>query len=63
MSKKRCDRPRQLARPKHYKQAGAVEEALRRRGVIAHVKPSWSGRSLVVQVADPDALVGHLVCL
>lgn len=59
MSKKRCDRVRLQARPKHYKQAGAVEEALRRRGVTAHVKPSWTG-SLIVQVADPDATAGYL---
>ena len=59
MSKKRFDRPRLQARPKHHKQAGAVEEALRRRGVIAHVKPSWSG-CLIVQVADPDATAGFL---
>jgi len=60
MNKKRYGRPRQLARSKHYKQAGAVEEALRRRGVIAHVQPSWSGGSLVVQVVDPDAETGCL---
>ena len=59
MSKKRFGRPRLQARPKHHKQAGAVEEALRRRGVIAHVKPSWSG-CLIVQVADPDAAAGYL---
>ncbi len=59
MSKKRFDRPRLQARPKHYKQAGAVEEALRCRGVIAHVKPSWTG-SLIVQVAEPDATAGFL---
>jgi hypothetical protein len=59
MSKKRFDRPRLQARPKHHKQAGAVEEALRRRGVTAHVKPSWTG-SLIVQVADPDATAGFL---
>jgi hypothetical protein len=59
MSKKRFDRVRLQARPKHYKQAGAVEEALRRRGVTAHVKPSWTG-SLIVQVADPDATAGYL---
>ena len=59
MSKKRFGRPRLQARPKHYKQAGAVEEALRCRGVIAHVKPSWTG-SLIVQVAEPDATAGFL---
>ena len=59
MSKKRFGRPRLQARPKHHKQAGAVEEALRRRGVSAHVKPSWSG-CLIVQVADPDAAAGYL---
>jgi len=59
MSKKRFGQPRLQARPKHHKQAGAVEEALRRRGVIAHVKPSWSG-CLIVQVADPDAAAGYL---
>jgi len=59
MSKKRCSRPRRLEQPKHYKQAGAAEEALRRRGVTVHVKPSWTG-SLIVQVADPDATAGYL---
>lgn len=59
MSKKRFGRSRLQARPKHHKQAGAVEEALRRRGVTAHVKPSWTG-SLIVQVADPDATAGFL---
>jgi hypothetical protein len=59
MSKKRFGRPRLQARPKHHKQAGAVEEALRRRGVTAHVKPSWTG-CLIVQVADPDATAGYL---
>jgi hypothetical protein len=59
MSKKRFGRPSLPARPKHHKQAGAVEEALRRRGVVAHVKPSWTG-SLIVQVADPDATAGYL---
>ena len=67
MSKKRSGRTRQLARPSHYgrghllgKQAGTVEEALRHRGIIAHVKTSCSGRSPVVQVADPDAQTGYL---
>ena len=60
MRRNKRGRRRQLARPLAYKQAGAVEEALRRRGVTAHVNPSWNGRSLLVQVADPDAHMGYL---
>jgi len=60
MSRNKRGRRRQLARPLAYKQAGAVEEALRRRGVTAPVNPSWNGRSLLVQVADPDAHMGYL---
>jgi hypothetical protein len=59
MSKKCCDRVRRPARPKQYKQAGAVAEALRRRGVSAHVKPSWTG-SLRIRVADPAATADYL---
>jgi hypothetical protein len=67
MRRNKRGRRRQLARPFAYgrghllgKQAGAVAEALRRRGVTAHVNPSWSGRSLLVQVADPAAHMGYL---
>ncbi len=60
MNRNKRGRRRQLARPFAYKQAGAVEEALRRRGVTAHVKPTWSGRSMVVQVLDPGADMGCL---
>ena len=67
MSRNKRGRRRQLARPFAYgrghllgKQAGAVAEALRRGGVTAHVNPSWSGRSLLVQVADPAAHMGYL---
>ena len=67
MSKRRferaCQRARALENSRGYllgKQAGAVEEALRCRGVIARVKPSRSGRSLLVQVVDPDAPSGLL---
>ena len=60
MRRNKRGRRRQLARPFAYQQAGAVAEALRRRGVTAHVNPSWSGRSLLVQVADPAAHMGYL---
>ncbi len=60
MSKRKLRRPRQLARAIHYKQAGAVEEALRQRGVIAHVQPGWSGQSLLVHVADPSVPAEYL---
>lgn len=60
MSKHKLGRRRQLARPSHYKQAGAVEEALRQRGVSAHVQPGWRGQSLLVHVADPDAPAAYL---
>ena len=60
MRRNQRSRRRQLARPLADKQAGAVAEALRRRGVTAHVNPRGSGRSLLVQAADPDAHVGYL---
>ncbi len=60
MSKRKLRHPRQLVRPIHYKQAGAVEEALRQRNVIAHVQPGWSGASLLVHVADPDVPAEYL---
>jgi hypothetical protein len=60
MSRNRRGRRRQLARPLADKQAGAGGEAMRRQGVTAHVNPSWNGRSLLVQLADPDA---HMGCL
>lgn len=60
MSKRKLRRAHQLARPIHYKQAGAVEEALRQRGVIAHVQPGALGLSLLVHIADPDVPATYL---
>lgn len=60
MSKRKPRRPRQLARPIYYKQAGAVEEALRQRGVSAHVQPGALGLSLLVHIADPDVPATYL---
>ena len=61
MRRNKRGRRRQLARPFAYsrghllgKQAGAVAEALRRRGVTAHVNPSWSGRSLCLLYTSPS---------